>query len=89
MFELINDIQQNCADFQAHAPPVDWSGLGGVPWLLGMGAVTLLGMVVFGMSEARRERQEARQALYRKAHAKANIRLNRMERQGYLEYRTE
>ena len=64
---------------------INWSLDAGPIWLVMMtvGVVTI--MVMAGVSEARQERQEARQALYRKAHAKANIRLNRMERQGYQE----
>jgi hypothetical protein len=64
---------------------INWSLSAGPIWLAFMTVCFVVGTVAFGVSEARRERQEARQALYRKAHAKANIRLNRMERQGYQE----
>jgi len=65
--------------------PINWSLDAGPIWLVGMVAGWLVLSVVFGVQEVRRERRVARQALYRKAMAKANIRLNRMERQGFQE----
>lgn len=65
--------------------PINWSLDAGPIWLVGMVAGWLALSVVFGVQEVRRERRMARQALYRKATAKANIRLNRMERQGFQE----
>jgi hypothetical protein len=64
---------------------VNWSLDAGPIWLVGMVAGWLALSVVFGVQEVRRERRMARQALYRKAMVKANIRLNRMERQGFQE----
>lgn len=81
--DTINTIITNAHTLsQAH---VNWSLDAGPIWLAFMTFAMVVGMVAFGVSEARRERQEARQDLYRKARAKANIRLNRMERQGYQE----
>jgi hypothetical protein len=65
--------------------PINWSLDAGPIWLVGMVAGWLALSVVFGVQEVRRERRMARQALYRKAMVKANIRLNRMERQGFQE----
>ena len=65
--------------------PVNWSLDAGPIWLVGLVAGWMVLSVVFGVQEVRRERRMARQALYRKAMAKANIRLNRMERQGFQE----
>ena len=81
--DTINTIITNAHTLsQAH---VNWSLDAGPIWLAFMTVCIVVGMVMAGVSEARRERQEARRALYRKAHAKANIRLNRMERQGFQE----
>lgn len=65
--------------------PINWSPSAGPIWLAFMTVCMMAGAVAFGVGEARRDRQVARQALYRKAQAKANIRINRRDRQGYLE----
>lgn len=81
--DTINTIIANAQTLSS--VPINWSLDAGPIWLVMMmvGVVTIA--VMAGVSEARQERQEARQALYRKAHAKANIRLNRLERQGFQE----
>jgi len=81
--DTINTVIANAHTLsQAH---INWSLSAGPIWLAFMTFAMVVGMVMVGVSEARRERQVARQELYRKAHAQANIRLNRMERQGYQE----
>lgn len=81
--ETIDTIITN-AQTLANAP-IDWSPTAGPIWLVGMVAGWLALSVVFGIEEVRRERRKARQELYRQARVKANIRLNRMERQGFQE----
>jgi hypothetical protein len=81
--DTINTVIANAQSLSS--VPVNWSLDAGPIWLVMMmvGVVTIA--VMAGVSEARQKRQEARQALYRKAHAEANIRLNRLERQGFQE----
>ena len=47
--------------------PVNWSLDAGPIWLAFMTVCFVVGTVAFGVSEARRERRVARQALYRQA----------------------
>jgi len=81
--DTINTIIKNAqALSQAE---VNWSLDAGLIWLVMMMVGVAVIAIAAWVSEARQERRLARQELYRKAHAKANIRLNRMERQGFQE----
>ena len=84
--DLCHDVVANYRDAAEHAPPIDWSGLGGVPWLLGMALAMLVGVIWVGITETRRERATARKKLYEEARVKGLIRVNRLRRRGYLEY---
>jgi len=86
MFEIINDCVRNYHSAVKHAPPIDWSGLGGVPWLIGAVTGTVLlfvGLYIAGRAAAR---QEARFALYDEAEAEGQLRAARRETFGYVEY---
>ena len=81
--ETINTIITNFQTL-SHAH-IDWSLDAGPIGLVGMMVGVAIIMIAAWVSEARQERRLARQAIYRQAHAKANIRLNRMDRQGFQE----
>lgn len=85
LFTLGHNIVANCQDFAEHAPPIDWSGTGGVPWLLGTLTATMAGMVAVAMLQARAERAVARAALYREAEAEGHLRNARRDWRGYAE----
>jgi hypothetical protein len=81
--DTINTIIKNAQTLSN--TPIDWSLNGGVVWFLMMVAGVVVIALAAWVSETRQERRLARQELYRKAGVKANIRLNRMERQGFQE----
>ena len=63
--ETINTIITNAHTLsQAH---IDWSPTAGPIWLVGMMASMVVGMILAGVSESRRDRSRDRQALYRQA----------------------
>ncbi len=63
--ETIHTIITNARSF-ANAP-IDWSPAAGPIWLAGMMAGMAVLMVCAWVSEVRRDRAQARQALYRQA----------------------
>ena len=81
--DTINTIIKNAQTLSQ--AEVNWSLDAGPIWLVMMMVGVAVIAIAAWVSEARQERRLARQELYRKAHAKANIRLNRMERQGFQE----
>jgi len=84
--EILNTITTNAVTLWN--APIDWSPTAGPIWLVMMMVGVAVIAIAAWVSEARQERRLARQELYRKAHAKANIRLNRLERQGYVDTRS-
>jgi hypothetical protein len=81
--DTINTIIKNAQTLSQ--AEVNWSLDAGPIWLVMMMVGVAVIAIAAWVSEARQERRLARQELYRKAHAKANIRLNRLERQGFQE----
>ena len=81
--DTINTIIKNAQTLSQ--AEVNWSLDAGPIWLVMMMVGVAVIAIAAWVSEARQERRLARQELYRKAHAKANIRLNRMDRQGFQE----
>jgi hypothetical protein len=81
--DTINTIIKNAQTLSQ--AEVNWSLDAGPIWLVMMMVGVAVIAIAAWVSETRQERRLARQELYRKAHAKANIRLNRLERQGFQE----
>jgi hypothetical protein len=81
--DTINTIIKNAQTLSQ--AEVNWSLDAGPIWLVMMMVGVAVIAIAAWVSEARQERRLARQELYRKAGVKANIRLNRMERQGFQE----
>lgn len=87
MINFINTLVHNYQEGMAHAPPVDWSGLGGVPWLIGTVAAMLALMCWAAIASAAAAREARRFALYDEAEDEGQLRAARREADGYLEYR--
>jgi len=90
MFDFVTNlavaIVNNYQDAAEHAPPIDWSGLGGVPWLLGMTGATVIYMAYGTLQGVKRDRRAAQQALYREAEVQGHLRTVRRDWRGYAEY---
>jgi hypothetical protein len=87
MMNFINTCISNYQEGMAHAPPVDWSGLGGVPWLIGTVAALLTLLCWAALASAAAAREADRLELYDSAEAEGQLRAARREAAGYLEYR--
>ena len=87
MINFINTLVHNYQEGMAHAPPIDWSGLGGVPWLIGTVAAMLSLLCWAAIASAAAAREAARLELYDLAEAEGQLRAARREAHGYLEYR--
>jgi hypothetical protein len=83
---VYHNIIKNCQDVAEHAPPIDWSGLGGVPWLIAATVGMLIGGICAVIAESRRERATARAALYREAETQGHLRQVRRDWYGYSEH---
>ena len=86
MFDFINTCISNYQDAAAHAPPIDWSGLGGVPWLLGMALASMALLCWAAAASAAAAREAARLELYDLAEAEGQLRAARRDERGYAEY---